>query len=61
VEEACRILRSGHNKKLKLESLRYDCGFQSKTTFYEAFKKFTGKTPTEYLEGLKKEGKEDVI
>jgi len=59
VEEACRILSSGHNKKLKLESLRYDCGFQSKTTFYEAFKKFTGKTPTEYLEGLKKEEKEE--
>ena len=55
VEEACRILRDGINKKLSLKLVMYDCGFHSKAAYYEAFKKFTGKTPTEYLEELKKE------
>lgn len=52
VEHVCRILREGKNKRLKLEAVGLECGFGSKVNFYAAFRKFTGKTPAEYLAGL---------
>ncbi len=39
------ILRDAH---LKLESIGYECGFNSKSTFYSAFKKIAGKTPAQF-------------
>lgn len=52
VEHVCRILQQGKNKRLKLEAIGLECGFGSKVNFYNAFKKFMGKTPAEYLAGL---------
>jgi len=59
VEHACLILQNGHNQKLKLEVVGMECGFGGKGSFYTAFRKFTGKRPSEYLEELKKEGKKE--
>lgn len=46
IREACEIITS--NDKLTLESIGYDVGFNSKSTFFAAFKKHTGKTPSNY-------------
>jgi AraC-like DNA-binding protein len=46
VAEACRVLRSDH--RLTLESVGYEVGFNSKSTFFAAFKKQMGMTPLAY-------------
>ncbi|KAF2331021.1 helix-turn-helix domain-containing protein [Flavobacterium ginsenosidimutans] len=46
IDEACEIITS--NDKQTLESVGYDVGFNSKSTFFAAFKKHTGTTPLNY-------------
>jgi len=46
INEACSIIKS--NDKLTLEAIGYDVGFNSKSTFFAAFKKHTGTTPLNY-------------
>ena len=43
IEEACRMLAADY--KFTLESVGYEVGFNSKSTFFAAFKKFKGVTP----------------
>lgn len=50
VQEAKGLIRS--NTHLKLEAVGYDCGFNSKSTFYSAFKKITNTTPAKYKESI---------
>ena len=40
------------NGKIKLEALGYDCGFNSKSTFYSAFKRIVGTTPSKFKESF---------
>ena len=46
INEACKIITS--TDKLTLESIGYDVGFNSKSTFFAAFKKHMGTTPLNY-------------
>lgn len=48
VEEACRILSGPDGASRKIGALAGDCGFGSPSVFYAAFRKFTGRTPSEY-------------
>lgn len=48
VEEAKRLLRDPNSSNYTILSIGFEAGFNSKTTFNTVFKKFTGKTPTEY-------------
>jgi len=50
VTEACRLLQE--SRETNLLELAMDVGFNSKSSFNRAFRKFTGTTPSEYLAGL---------
>ena len=41
--------------RLTLEGIGREAGFNARSTFYKAFKKLTGMTPSEYREQLKEE------
>jgi AraC-like DNA-binding protein len=48
VEEAKILLNSFDQNKSTMLGVADDSGFNSKSAFYDAFKKHTGMTPTEY-------------
>ncbi|MEZ0004805.1 AraC-like DNA-binding protein [Flavobacterium sp. 28YEA47A] len=49
VEEAQRLLLSDKSEELNMLGIAFASGFNSKTTFNTAFKKYTGLSPTQYL------------
>ena len=51
INEAKKLIQE--KEKITLEAIGYECGFNSKSTFYSAFKKHTGKTPSQYKSQLK--------
>ncbi|WKN40557.1 AraC family transcriptional regulator [Tunicatimonas pelagia] len=46
IREACRILRE--NKHYSIEAIAYEVGFHSRSSFFTAFKKLKGTTPSKY-------------
>lgn len=48
VEECKRQILDPENKHLKIQVIGENCGFSSKSSFYQVFRKFTGMTPTEF-------------
>jgi len=48
VEDAKRLLKNPDFDTYTIVSIGLECGFNSKSTFYTAFKKFTNKTPITY-------------
>ena len=53
VEEAKQQLLDLENAHLTIEAIAELCGFQSKSTFFRAFKKATGLTPKQYVKAQK--------
>lgn len=49
IKHAIELLESGVAKNHTLETISINCGFRSRTNFIDAFKKVTGKTPSDYL------------
>ncbi len=47
IEEAKQLLKT--NPNLKIEIIAEQCGFNSNSTFYTAFKKITNTTPSKYI------------
>jgi AraC-like DNA-binding protein len=43
-----QILRDSSQKELTVLEILYHVGFNSKSSFNTSFKKYTGKTPTDY-------------
>lgn len=54
IEEAKRKLLDPREKDYVVLKIAMDCGFNSKSVFNDAFKKFTGLSPTQYREMNKK-------
>jgi len=48
-DEALRLLSSGDYRRRTLEKVGYDVGFNSKSSFYRAFKARCGVSPSEWL------------
>jgi len=53
IEEAKRKLLDDQNERYTILSIAFDSGFNSKSTFYSAFKKATGMTPNQYRQSSK--------
>mgnify|MGYP000035312788 CR=1 FL=1 len=50
IEEAKKVLQE--NSNLTLETIGYECGFNSKSTFYTTYKKIVGKTPSQFKSSI---------
>ncbi len=53
IEEFKRRVSETDLDKYSISGIAYDVGYNSKSSFYTAFKKSTGKTPTEFVKSLK--------
>jgi AraC-like DNA-binding protein len=51
-KEVVTRLQDNSFSHLTIDALAEECGFKSKSTFYQSFKKLTGQTPTQYKKGL---------
>ena len=49
VETVINKINEKEYKNITLVGIAHESGFNSKTSFYRTFKKFTNKTPSEYL------------
>lgn len=52
IERAKSLLTDSTDEKLTISEVMYDAGFNSKSSFNTAFKKFTKKTPTQFKKEL---------
>lgn len=52
VKKAKALIEDPTNAPLTLTAIGFEAGFNSKTTFYEAFKRATGTTPAQYKQNL---------
>ncbi len=48
IQQAKKLLNDDEFDQYTIVSIGLECGFNSKSTFYTAFKKFTSKTPSEF-------------
>ena len=53
IQEAQQILKESGDDKLTVLEVMYEAGFNSKSSFNTAFKKETGKTPTEFRKKIR--------
>ena len=52
VKAACQLLHTEEGKRIKMEEVAERVGYSSKSSFNTQFKKITGKTPSQYRDGV---------
>ena len=52
IEESKKLMSNSKNKGISILEVLYEAGFNSKTAFNVAFKKFTGITPTRFKKNI---------
>ena len=52
IEYSIERIRNGDARRLTLEALASECGFNNRNSFTTAFKRFTGVTPSEFTKDL---------
>lgn len=52
VEEFKQLVAQGKHKRITIYALSMDCGFNSKASFNQSFKKITGITPSEFVKSF---------
>jgi AraC-like DNA-binding protein len=50
VVEVKKMLSNPRKKNISIEAIGFDCGFNSKSTFFSVFKSITGMTPAQFKE-----------
>ena len=61
ITEVKAMLTDPENKHLKLISLAYDAGFNSKATFNRIFKQTTNMTPSQFISSQKLDSKQQAV
>jgi len=61
VEYACRLLNDDNAKNLPLQNIWHKAGFATRCTFYEAFKKHSGATPSAFRKTPEKNENHQVL
>ncbi len=56
IREAQHLLRSPRHQHFTIVAIAQEVGFNSRSAFYTAFKKITGRTPTEFKKGSRSSG-----
>jgi len=49
IDEFKRVSLLDENNKYSIQSIAFDCGFNSRATFYRIFKEMTGQTPSQFM------------
>ena len=55
INNAKDLISNGQAKNLTLEAIALSCGYLSRSNFINAFKKYTGKNPSEFIKDLPEE------
>lgn len=56
IQHSILLLQSNKLKDRTIEALAFDSGFNNRTSFYQAFRKHTGKLPKEFIKDLESGG-----
>ncbi|WP_438423520.1 helix-turn-helix domain-containing protein [Aquimarina macrocephali] len=52
IKDACKLLVDTDKKALNKTQIAYSVGFNNRTSFYKAFKKFTNQSPSSYSQSI---------